>query len=355
MKKVLCFIDSLGSGGAQRQMAGLATLLHEKGYNVKVVTYYDMSFYQSYIEQENIDYECLNSGRNIIKRFIGVVGAIKRFKPDIVISYLDTPNIIACACKIFPGSWRLIVSERSLTQNVGIRERVKFVLYRKADIIVSNSYSQNNYIIKHYPELSSKCKVVTNFVDTEQFSPPIEKSSNNPIRLIGVGRINDEKNIPLLINAINILNEKGYRVKVDWYGKKYPIYELCSNLVNKLNMEDTFKFHEPSLEIVKEYQTSDIFVLTSFYEGFSNVICEAMSCGLPIIASDVSDNGVLVKDGINGFVFPSNDKDKLADCIIRYLNLSEEQKTVMGKKSRERALSMFSPVSFVEKYIQLFD
>lgn len=335
-------------------MAGLATLLHERGYDVKVVTYYDVSFYQSYIEQEKIEFECLNSGRNFIKRIFGVVAVIKRFKPDIVISYLDTPNIIACTCKLFIGSWKLIVSERSLTQKVSVRERVKFLLYRNADFIVSNSYSQNNYIIEHYPELSSKCRVVTNFVDTEHFSPPIEKISNNLIKLIGVGRINDEKNIPLLIKAISIVNEKGYRVKVDWYGKKYPIYELCSNLIKNLNIEDSFKFHEPSLEIIKEYQASDVFVLTSFYEGFSNVICEAMSCGLPIIASDVSDNSVLVKDGINGFVFPSNDKDKLADCIIRYLNLSNEQKEIMGKKSRERALSLFSSVSFVEKYIQLF-
>ena len=355
MKKVLCFIDSLGSGGAQRQMAGLATLLHQRGYNVKVVTYYNMPFYQSYIERENIEFECINSGGNNLKRVFGVVGAIKRYMPDVVISYLDTPNIIACVCKLFSGSWRLIVSERSLTQKIGIRERVRFLLYRKADIIVSNSDSQNSYIIEHYPELSLKCRVITNFVDTEHFSPPIEKSSNNPIRLIGVGRINDEKNIPLLINAINVVNEKGYGVKVDWFGKKYPIYEICFNLIKKLNIEDRFKFHEPSLEIVKEYQNSDVFVLTSFYEGFSNVICEAMSCGLPIIASDVSDNGVLVKDGINGFVFPSNDKDKLADCIVRYLNLSDEQKTEMGKKSRERALSMFSSISFVEKYIQLFD
>ena len=336
-------------------MAGLATLLHERGYDVKVITYYNVSFYQAFIDQENIDFECLNSGRNFIRRFLGVAGAINRFMPNTVISYLDTPNIIACACKLFSKSWKLIVSERSLTQKVGIKERIKFLLYRKADIIVSNSYSQNSFITGHFPELSSKCKVITNFVDTDCFAPPVGKTYNSPIRLIGVGRINDEKNIPLLINAISIVQRRGYSVKVDWYGKRYPIYVSCSNLIKELNVDNLFEFHEPSHEIVKEYQTSDVFVLTSLYEGFSNVICEAMSCGLPIIASDVSDNGVLVKDGINGFVFPSNDKDKLAGCIIKYINLSEEQKLEMGKKSRERALSLFSSELFVEKYIQLLD
>lgn len=355
MERILCLIDSLGSGGAQRQMVGLSVLLKKKGYDVKVVTYFDVPFHLQYLMDNGVENECLECGRSLYKRLSKINRSIKEFKADVVISYLDTPNILSCLLKLYPRKWKLIVSERSLTQQLNIRERIKFFLYGRADVIVPNSYSQCNFIKKHYPRLSSKCQVITNFVDTDYFSPNPLMLINESLKIIGVGRVNDEKNIPLLINAIKLVLDQGYNVKVSWYGRRYPIFTTCANLIKQLNIEDSFEFREPSTDIVKAYQNSDLFVLTSLYEGFSNVICEAMSCGLPVIASDVSDNGVLVKNGENGFLFPSNDKDCLAEKIIKYYNLDSEQKKEMGRNSRERALKMFSSELFIEKYIQLFD
>ena len=70
MKRIICLIDSLVAGGAQRQLVGLASLLKNKGYRVKVVTYYDYPFYLPFLQDNNVEYECLSCGRNVLKRLL---------------------------------------------------------------------------------------------------------------------------------------------------------------------------------------------------------------------------------------------------------------------------------------------
>ena len=84
-------------------------------------------------------------------------------------------------------------------------------------------------------------------------------------------------------------------------------------LIEQYGLEDTFVFHEPCSNIFEKYQESDIFVLPSINEGFPNVLCEAMSCGLPILGTDVCDNSSIVRHEENGYLIPSGDSIQLTD------------------------------------------
>ena len=309
MKKVLLFIDSLVSGGAQRQIVGLAKLLHDKKYEVKLIYYHPLEFYKPYLDENGVTYECVPGASYSQARFFKIAKSIREFKPDVVISYLDVPIIISCLLKACGMKFKLIVSERNTTQTITLRDRVKFFLMRWADVIVPNSYTQEKFIKEHYYSLKNKVVTITNFVDTEMFVPSINKS-NQTTRIVVVGRVSEQKNILRFLKVIKILKDRDMDFVVDWYGyTAEPYNSQCKKITQKYEIGDVFSFHNPTLNIISEYQDCDVFCLPSIYEGFPNVICEAMSCGKPILCSNICDNPMIVKDNYNvqwNFYVPIN-------------------------------------------------
>ena len=355
MKRILLFIDILNSGGAQRQIVGLAGLLKEKGYGVKIITYFDKNFYSSFLEAMEVEVENVNGGDNYLKRIPLVAKAITSYAPDIVISYLDTPSLITCLLKkLRIIKCPIIVSERNTTQKLTRALRLKFHLLRYADAIVSNSYSQAEYIKEHFPNLTPKLSVITNFVDLEYFAPAEKPNIKNPKSIICVGRISPQKNVLQFLEVISRLVKVFPSVRVDWYGNAMGEYaERCRNLISEKGINDYFAFHEPDPDIRDRYREYSIFCLPSLWEGFPNVLCEAMSCGMPVVCGDVCDNRKIVQGTKNGILFNPSDNDDMFNKISEMLNLPVERREEMGHKSREIAITLFSKETFVKQYINL--
>jgi len=354
MKKIVCFIDSLSSGGAQRQLVGLAGLLKDKGYQVKVITYHDIPFYKPLLDLKKIEFEYVRRANNKWLRIYYISKAIKQYRTDLVIAYLDPCAIITCIIKIFGGKYKLIVSERNTTQRLNCKERLKFFLYRKADYIVPNSYSQKNFITNHFPKLKEKTITITNFVDTETFSPLKTLScKNKPLQIIGVGRVLEQKNILRFLSALRLVIDNGIELHVKWYGEQFDYFQLCKSKVKELSLQQYIEFKGLNNSIWEEYRKADVFCLPSIYEGYPNVICEAMSCGLPILCSNVSDNPQIVKDQENGFLFNPLDVNDIAFKIEKFAKIPIEKRDEMGTKSRNLAISNFSKEAFISKYIQI--
>jgi len=360
MKKILLFISDLGSGGAQRQIVALAKQLKLKGYDVFLLDYWDNPFYDNELASLGIPYKhALTKGKfAIIKMFRCFV---KQYKPDAVISYMENPSIVACITKA-SVSWnfKLIVSERNTTQENNWRVWLRFQLFRIADYVVPNSISQCEFIAQYYGFLNSKTHTIPNFVDTIRFSPSSnsgDKRNGNVLRGLVVGRIVEQKNVLRFLEALAILRDRGLKVSFDWYGKPYPqsYYDECVNRVKRNRLEEYITFHSPSNDIVSKYQKADFFVLPSIYEGFPNVLCEAMSCGLPVIAGNVCDNARIMKDGVNGYLFDPYCINDMADKISKVLQLNRNDIIDMGRRSREMAISAFSEERFTNKYIELIE
>lgn len=355
MKKVLLLIDSLGSGGAQRQMVGLSTLLNAQGYNTKLVYYHHLDFYKEHLDKAGVNSECIPGATNIFVRTFSIAKTVRTFKPDVVISYLDTPNIIACFLRLLGFKYKLIVSERNTTQFLSVREKLKFFLMRWADVIVPNSHSQENLIKNNFSKLSSKVQTVTNFIDTDVFSPK-ETNVAESCRMISVGRIFEQKNTLRFLHALKRIHDEGYFFHVDWFGQPiYPYYTECERYITENNLSDVFSFHNPVVNIEDMYNANDVFVLPSIYEGYPNVMCEAMSCGKPIICARVCDNPYIVEEGGNAFMFDPYDVDDIADKLKAFMRLGYEQRQVMGHRSRELALTNFSSKVFIDKYVDLIE
>ena len=355
MKKILLISDSLISGGAQRQIVGLAKLLHEYGYNVKLIYYHKIEFYKPFLDSNGVPNELIEGAGNYFKRIFKIRRAIKLFSPDVVISYLDTPNIISCLLKACGMRYKLIASERNTTQVLSRREKIKFFMMRWADMIVPNSYSQEQFIKNHFPGLMRKVTTITNFVDTDAFVPA-EISMSDVCNIVTVGRVSEQKNTLKYLAALKQLKDEGVTFHVDWYGYSAPHYlEQCENYINENNLSDVFTFHEPSPDIVAKYQECDAFVLPSVYEGFPNVVCEAMCCGKPILCSDICDNPMIVSDGENGYLFDPENVSDMVEKIKAFISLPVDDMATMGARSRQIALEKFSSDNFIKKYIDLIE
>lgn len=357
MNRVLCLIDSLASGGAERQMSYLVTGLKANGYDVRLVVFsmgYD--FYESYITERGVEVIHDAKGLNPYRRILRIIKHVRDFRPDAVIAYKDGVTMAACLAKMF-CNFRLIVSERNTTQELTKYESRKFRLYRRADVIVPNSYSQGQFIKTNFPELADKVTVITNAVDFERFNGEKPKRPDGTaLRCVTLARLMPQKNVLTFLDALHILQKKHnvQNIHFDWYGSQSDT-EYCRQVFDRvtfLELENYITFHNPEKEIVPILNSADFFFLPSVYEGFANVLCEAMACGLPIVCSNVSDNGYIVEGGVNGFLFNPGSAEDIAEKILR-MTQNTEQFMHMGKVNKQKITNLCSSDTFIDKYCAL--
>ena len=113
--------------------------------------------------------------------------------------------------------------------------------------------------------------------------------------------------------------------------------------------------HDPNQKIEEEYRKADIFCLPSLFEGYPNVVAEAMSCELPILCSNVYENPYIVEEGINGFLFDPKKPEAIADAINKMANLTHEERLEMGKRNRQLCLKRNTEEAFLKSYVELID
>lgn len=354
--KIILFIDSLGAGGAQRQITGLAVMLKKYGYNTIVVTYHDNQFYADTILNAGVPYVYLKKAENPFKRILVIGSYIRKAKPDWVVSYLETPSIVASIAHILNSKFKLIVSERNTSQEIGRNERIRFSLFNTANYVIPNAYAQEKFIISNFPKLKAKTITIANFVDTDYFHPVEHKRRPVP-EIVVAASIWEPKNTLGFINSIKILKDKGLQLHISWYGKvqsNINYYNECTKKIDNLNLRDYLTLLDKTKEIRDKYQDADYFILPSFYEGTPNVICEAMACGLPVACSNVCDNQIYVQDNVNGFLFDPKSVEDMANAISKLLALDDVTYESFRRKSRAIAEDKLSKSKFVESYEKLF-
>ena len=358
MSRILCLIDSLGPGGAQRQLMGLGFFLKEQGYDVIVAAYHDNRFYDDQLLSKGAQYVYVRKAHKGILRQWHLMRFIAKVNPDVLISFLESPSIRACVAHIFNRKFKLIVSERNTSQHTGLTERVRFNLFRLADFVVPNAYAQSEYINTNFPFLSNKVYTIPNFVDLEHFVPPYNKTRRNVPEILIVATIWASKNTLGLLDAIAKLKEEGFRFHINWYGKvesKIDYFNQCVNKVRELGVGDCISFKEKTTQIRECYQDADYFCLPSFYEGTPNVICEAMACGLPVACSNVCDNSRYVAENENGFLFDPHNIESIAYALKRMLSLADDDYARYCLCSRKKAEQLLSRERFVKSYIELIE
>ncbi|MHA1270850.1 MAG: glycosyltransferase family 4 protein [Candidatus Helarchaeota archaeon] len=167
--------------------------------------------------------------------------------------------------------------------------------------------------------------------DFSEFNNKKEKKN-----ILFVGRLVPFKNIPLLIESMDIITKKHSNLSLIIIGVG-PEKKKLVNLVKKYKLEKNIKFIGFVKDIRNYYYSSKFLILTSYYEGWGRVLSEARACGLPIITTDVGGARELVIDGVNGFIVPIGNKKILAEKIC-YLIEHPDILEQMRNKSKKMIL-----------------
>lgn len=357
MKKILLITEGLGSGGAERQICGLTVMLTKAGFHCRLITYVKNQFYEPYLRQHGVDYQFVPELWDKKTRVFKVAKYVRQYKPDVVISFLPSVNKTMCLAKMFFRA-KLVVSERNNNTCITRSDKIQFDLYRMADAIVPNSNSQGNFIRNNFPFLSKKVHPIINFVDVNRFTPSETPVQNDTLRIVTVARYTQQKNVLTYLKAIRMVKEMGLNVHFDWYGDKKcyaTYYAEIEKEYQQLDIADYLSLHDPNQKIEEEYRKADIFCLPSLFEGYPNVVAEAMSCGLPILCSNVYENPYIVEEGVNGFLFDPKKPEAIVDAIKKMVGLSYENRLEMGKRNRQLCLKRNTEDAFLKSYIELIE
>jgi len=355
-KRLLLVTENLGSGGAERQLTGLAALLKKAGHEPTIVTWFDRNFFGQFLDEHHVEHILLKPCCKA-DRVLKLARLFRSHKPDVVISFLPSSNE-TCVMASFLVPVKLIVSERSFTINWDLRRKLTDILYRRAAHIVANSNNEAENIRLHCPSLIHKVRVIPNYVDVDKFTPLrdcCQSEKTEQIKMMGVGRIIPTKNINRLITALSRVKAQGIDFLFEWYGKcnNPALLNHLTALVNELGLDRQFVFAGESHNIADAYRCADIFCFPSMIEGYPNVVVEAMASELPIVCSNVCEHPYIVVEGENGYLFDPSDIDDMAGAIARMAHLPKEERVAMGRRNRAKIISANSPQSFLDQYLAI--
>ena len=361
--KICCLIDTLNSGGAQRQMTWLVRALVGKGHDVRLLNYHKFDHYLPDIEACGVKRELINS-ESKIGRFWKFRSAIRRRRPDVIISFLDTPNFIGLFAGAPPKKIPVIVSERNHDiGGVNRTNKIRFNAFRLASKVVTNCYSQNEFVSKHFPFLKTKLTTILNCVDLKKFCPSSEQPLGAP-KIIVAASVCERKNPEGLILASSILVKRNVEHSISWFGNNFfqdgspttdsECFVRCSEMIQEMQLQGHFRFENPVTNIEADFRTHNACCLPSFREGCPNVVCEAMASGLPVLVSDHGDMKKMVNSKL-GLRFDPESPESIAQAIEKFASLDLDQRKAMGLESRKFAEEKLSPERFASQYDSLIN
>ncbi len=196
-------------------------------------------------------------------------------------------------------------------------------------------------------------QVIPNGVDTEFFVPPHSKPPRNDtvLRILFVGRFRQQKNLPFLFRQVAQLPPAAFELHLVGDG---PEKERLEELARKLGISSAITWHgwlSPAA-LLPLYQSADCLVNPSLYEGMSNVVLEAMACGLPVIVSKVPGNEELVLDSDTGFLFDLPEPAAMVSALAQLRDAGLRRR--MGSSARSRAVNFCSWNNVARQYAELF-
>jgi glycosyltransferase involved in cell wall biosynthesis len=264
---------------------------------------------------------------NNLKRIRTLQSAIGKSKPDAVISFMDTTNVIALLAT--RGlNLPVVVSERinPASNPIGkIWKQMRQWTYPFADRIVVQTKGVLNYFSS---ELQARVCIIPNPV----LLLPKEKEPSDKLLgeqvIVAMGRFEWQKGFDLLLQAFAQLKDLYAEWTLTILGEGALRSELES-LCNQLGLADRVHFPGRVKNPYKFLKQADLFVMSSRYEGFPNALCEAMACGLPVISTDCPYGPrEIIRHDLDGILVPNEDVPALAAAMERLMSDEEERKSL---------------------------
>lgn len=302
MKKVGLLIPSLNNGGAERVVSRLTKIL-ENTYDIYLIVYEDTYMYYDYCGKlVNMN---IKSEKNKVKKLLlplrrtNKLRKLKKdLKLDVVISFMESPNIVNILSRV--KKCKTIVSVRNYNQKekkISLEAKalveIMKVLYKYCDAIIPVSKLIAKSLVEDYSVDRKKIKCIYNpydidsieFEKNEQVEEDIYNFCKDKNVIMSVGRNMYQKGFWHLIKAFKLAYENDTSLRLLIVGRN-ELEEKSTRLIDDLDLRDVVKFIGYTKNPFKYIKMAKVYVLTSLFEGFPNSLVEAMACEKAVIATD---------------------------------------------------------------------
>ena len=352
---ILYVITGLGLGGAEKVVADLADQMIALGHNVKIA-YLTGSVL---VKPVSSDVEIIALHLNSVKDFLPASKKyrklVKSFCPDVIHAHMVHANIFARLNRVLCSVPKLICTAHNSNEGGKLRMFAYRLTNRLSDVNTNVSQEATEALIAKGAFSKNNLITVHNGIDLRKF----EKNHDNidldkhVLNFISVGRFNDQKDYPNLINAFAILRKRNdYNIKLSivGHGELQPQIET---LIKELELDKDITLLGRRSDVPKLINEADIFILSSKFEGLPTVVIEAMACECYVVATDCGGSAEILGD--TGMLVPIQDSQALANALETAINLDVEHRLINNKKARARVERLFSFESSVQKWLALYE
>jgi glycosyltransferase involved in cell wall biosynthesis len=373
--KLLFLLPTFTFGGAERTSLNLLKGIDKNRFRIHLATSRNIYQYFERIEIEKfiaIEDLGLDAWFKSLKRFLSdvlkVASLLKTEKPDLAFGMMHYPSsLLVFAKKLYNLKVKIIVSPRGPSTEYLRHFEHKFLrkvylkwifgfFCRYADGIVVSSTGMKKECISDYHAIPDRVEIIPNSIDINDIKIKAEEEIDLDMPaefkyIATSGRLEREKNIPILLKAFSELRRKEkIKLLVIGDGSERKNLEMLSH---ELDIREDVIFVGYQNNPYKFIRRSDIFVHTCLFEGFANVIIEAMACKVPVVAVNCPHGPRdIIKHEGNGFLVPMDDEKALIDVLLMLAN-NKELRDFIAKRGFERAMD-FSVKKMVDGYQSFF-
>ncbi len=325
MRKTIAFyIGSLRKGGAERVFVNLAKYFQAEGYRVVMVTQYQkeeeyelpdgMERILSDIGEEKVT---ASRAVNFFRRLNKLHAIWKEQQPDLVLSCIGKNNFMTVVTTMGTKT-RAVVSvvgeAKEEYPSRGMRMLANFLFSRAAGVILQTERSRGFFCRK----VGEKAVILPNSLNPAFIRPRYEGEREK--RIVSVGRMDANKNHEMQLRAFAGLKDKYPEYTLVIYGDG-ELRSYIEETAEELGIAKRVFLPGVVQDVAERIGQASLFLLTSYSEGVSNALIEALALGLPVIATDVPSGGTeeLMKDGVNGLIIPAGEQAALECAMDRLL------------------------------------
>ena len=365
--RILHVLLSLEPGGLENGVVNVINRLDRKRFESSVCCLKHAGEFARRIDDPHVAIHELHwRGGNDPRLALRLAGLLRRTRPHIVHTRNAEPFFYGFAGAKLARAQALVHSEHGRKfDDRPSRFAVQRWMSRHTDAIFAVSGQLKDDLVKHIGMPEASVEVLHNGVDLSRFNVAeranAQTSARDALRrewgvpdgvlVVGsVGRLAAVKNYGLLVRAVA---SSGLDVHLVFAGEG-PERATLTALAESLGIASRVHLLGHCNDVDRVLGAFDVFVLPSFSEGMSNTLLEAMAAGVPPVASAVGGNGEIVRDGVDGRLFASDDEAGLAACLVA-LCRDDALRARLAAAARERVHSAFDIRSMIERYEQLYE
>ena len=360
MKKILISIGSLVGGGAERVVAIWAGRLVEMGYEVAI--YVHVRDKAEYTVDERVKIESLAQTQeeyrklSVWKRFHKKRAFIKEFVPDVMMNFLPGAQMkmLFASAGIKGRKIETIRNNPWIDTEVGKKRPLWNLCFKKADAIIVQTDEQMEYFSE---KEKKKCVVIHNPLSVDCRDAIRTEYPKKATRFMAAGRLNYQKNFPMLIEAFAQVAKENDDIYLDIFGnggEEFAAY--LQDCIDKSGCVSRITLKGRTNDICGALMQHDCFILSSDYEGMPNALAEAMATGMVCISTDCRTGPKdMIKNGKNGYLTKCGDAASMADAIRKVVSMTDEQCKEMGDLARKNILALCGDEENIKKLIEVIE